>query len=531
MAENPDDTRDRRVLRVAKRSDSRPGPVRIFYDWTPSALRSAERAAEQGNLHYAASICDWLLGDDRVAGTLSARTDSLMGLEPSFEAGVGRRAKQAMKALEAGEDWWEAYPESEITQLLQWGILLGVAPSRHQWIARADHGGRVLPMPRFWHPQTLRWDWQQRRWTVRDERSVELEVVAGDGEWILHTPFGSDRPWAYGLWRSLSRWALLKQFAMSDWARHSEKGSLLVATSPEGATQQQRKELAQDLAAAGEDPVVALGNGFDLKLIEVTADTQAIYEAQIKMADLAIAIRVRGANLSTEVKEGSRAAAQAQAKTGDNAKLRFDAASISTTLHDQSLVWWAEFNFGDRKLAPWPVYPVEPEEDKKERAEMVETLGKGLETFDKLGFEIDEKALVEEFGLTFISGRPRETRVDPEPAPPPVPGDEPPKTDKKSARALASGAAAAANTGFVDGQLYADDVVDDARAKAGKQLSAGFIADLLAAIDSEDSYEAIRAAVLKRYGDSASPQELRDILQKALVLGDLAGAAAVRQDA
>lgn len=520
------------MARRPKSTDARSGAVRIYTDWDPSKLRAAERSAEQGNLWLASSVCEWLLGDDRISGTLSARTDALMGLEPTFEPGAGRRAKQAVKALEAGEDWWEAYPEPQVTQLLTWGILLGVAPARHEWVQRPDHGGRVLPMPRFWHPQTLRWDWTYRKWTLRDSNSIEQHVVAGDGEWILHTPYGPDRPWSNGLWRSLSRWALLKQYAMGDWGRHTEKGSVLVASAPEGATKEQRKELAEDLKSMGEDPVVALAPGFDLKLVEVSANTQAIYEAQIKMADLAIAIRIRGANLTTAVTErGSQAAAKQQADTGDKAKLRFDAAGISTTLHDQSLTWWAEFNFGDARLAPWPVYPVEPEEDKQQRATTFKTLGEGLAVWDKLGFEIDPKKVTEEFGFDFVTGRPNETRVDPAPGAPPTEEDtgKPPK--KAAARALASGALAAANTGFVDGQLYVDDVVDDARAKAGEQLEGSFLAELFEAIDGADSYDAIREAVLKHFGEAKSPAELRDVLAKAFALADLAGAAAVRQDA
>lgn len=528
------------MARRSKHNEALPGSVRIFTEWSPAKLRSAERAAESGNLSYAAAVCEWLLGDDRVAGTLSARTDALMGLEPTFEPGLGRASKRAVKALEADEDFWESYPESALTQLVTWGVLLGVAPARHEWTERPDHGGRMLAMPRFWHPQTLRWDWNLKRWTIRDSQSVEHEVVAGDGEWILHTPYGPDRPWSYGLWRSLSRWVLLKQFAQGDWGRHSEKGSLLVATAPEGATKEQRRELAEDLANCGEDPVVALPPGFDLDLLEVAANTQQIYEAQIKMADLAIAIRIRGANLSTAVTErGSQAAAKQQADTGDKAKLRSDAAALSTTLHDQSLTWWANFNFGDPRLAPWPVYPVEPEEDKKERAEMVETLGKGLEIFDKLGFEIDPKKVTEEFGLTFLNGRPRETRVDPAPVAPgeePAEGDDkaakPKKADpkKKSSASLVTGAGAARASadGFEAGQSYVDRLVESGRRAAAEELASD-IERVLELVDSVKSLDELETKLVALYGEM-DPERLQSLVERHMVLAELAGRRAVLQD-
>jgi phage gp29-like protein len=499
--------------------------VRVFTEWTPGLIRAAERMAEHGDLTQAVTICEWLLTDDRITGALEARLDALLGLEPTFEPGKGRKSKQVLRKLEADEDWWEAYPEGEVRQILKWGILLGVAPARHQWAERPDHGNRVLPMPAFWHPQTLKCNAQTRRWSVRDADGNEMAITPGDGEWLLHTPFGKSRPWSHGLWRSLARWVLLKQLAVGDWSRHSEKGSLLVATAPIGATQKQRRELADDLQASGADTVVALAAGFDMKMVEVSADTRAIYEAQIDKADLAIVIRIRGGNLTTNVSEGSRAAAETQQKTGDGDKLKADAAALSTTLHDQSLTWWAEFNFGDKRLAPWPVWPVEPEEDKGARATMVKTVGEALTILDKLGFEIDPKKTQEEFGLTFLNGRPREREADPVPgaAPAPAEGDKKPakgKPAKKSARAVLE--ARSKVDGAVDGQLYVDDVTDGVVPKASQSL-ADFTEALKDAIKRAGGYEGVRAEVLKAYRDAASPEQLRDVTRKALVMAELAG--------
>lgn len=515
--------------------------VRPYFDWDPRKLKLAETMAEQGSLYYAASLCEWLLGDDRVAGTLSARTDQLMGLTPTFEQGTGRRSKQAVKALEAGEDFWEAYPESELTQLVTWGALLGVAPSEQKpWVARPDHGGRMLPSLEFWHPQGLSWDANRRVWTIRDANGGEIEITIGDGTWILHTPYGNERPWAYGLWRSLAPWVLAKQYARADWARHSEKASTLVATSPLEATKTQRKEIAEQIQKIGMDSIVSLANGMDLKLLELTANTRDIYQAQIEMANEAIAIRVRGANLSTNVGKGagSKAATEAQVKTGDTAKLRFDANAISNTLHDQSLVWWAQFNFGDPRLAPWPAYPVEPEEDKTQRATMVKTLGEGLTAMKKLGFEILEKETKDEFGLTFLG-----ELSEPEPEPVPAPGDDPPpdpgeeddeaKDKKAKARArskrLGSGALAALNSGFIEGQEYTDRLVESG-VRAGAAELAETLEQVLALIDSVESYAQLEEKLNELYAGT-DPERMQEIIERYVMLAELAGRAAVLQDA
>jgi phage gp29-like protein len=522
------------------------GSVRVFTDWTWARLRSAERMAENGDLYQAVTICEWLLTDDRIVGALDARLDALMGLEPTFEEGTGRRKKKALKALEAGEDFWEAYPESEIRQMLRWGLLLGGCLHRHEWTERADHGGRLLPMPKFWHPQTLKWNWHTRQLSVRDASSVELLVTPGDGEWVFHAPHGRNRFWAYGLWRSISRWVLFKQFALGDWSRHSEKGTQKVASSPEGTTQEDRQAVANEILNAGTDAVICIPDGFDIKLLEITADTKAIYDAQIEMANNSIAITIRGGNLTTSVDKGagSKAATEAQAKTGDATKLKFDAVSLGTTLHDQSLAIWAEYNFGDPRLAPWPVWPVEPEEDKSQRTTMLSTLGDALDKLTKLGFDIDPKAVKEEFGLTFLGEYKK-----PEPIALPAPGD--PASDngkvpaggekppKKDAKALGRPQLAAEDTGHIDGQLYLDDVREDAQARVGRKLKTGLIAELMEAIKSVEvpdgtdpaiAYAAIRAAVIAKYKGAASPEKIREYTRCALVMAELAGARSIHQD-
>lgn len=408
--------------------------VRTFTKWTPALIRGAELSADGGNLRQAANLCDWMLGDDRIGPLLHTRVQTLLGIDPTFEAsGDKRRSNRVVRALEVQEDWWAAYPETELMQLLTWGILLGVKPARHQWVLDEDHGNRLLAMPECWHPQHLRYDWQTREWKIRVSQSsgldagIEQVLVPGDGDWILHTPYGKNRPWAYGLWRGLARMALLKTYAISDWSKHGEKGSLLAIESGLGeipSTARQRKELAQDIFDRGKDAIAVLPPGFSIKLVEAKANTKNIYDAQIEMANKAIAIAIRGGNLSTDVEEGSRAAAEVHERLGDRAKLRFDAQGLTSTIHDQSLVYWAEFNFGDRKLAPWPVYPTDEDEDLGAKAE---TAGKAFAAATQatmLGFEVDPEGFIQEFDLGFWLKPPSDGKLKP-PLPPAAPGEKP----------------------------------------------------------------------------------------------------------
>lgn len=394
--------------------------VRTFTTWTPALIKSAEMQAEFGNIRQAANLCDWILADDRVKGCLNIRLNALLGLEPGFEeSGDGRRKGRAVKALEGGEDYWRSYPSAELDAMHRWGIVLGLSLMRHEPEVVRDrggnvqHGGRLLPLPKFWHPQSLCFDEQSREWMVRVQAgpngTVTEEVMTpGSGEWVLHTPYGPHRPQTLGLWRGLSRWVLVKWLAVSDISNASAKGSTLAATQDAATASgsaggkspaQQRADLARDIYERGKDGVVVLPPGFSLELLQTAANTESIYRAQIDLANEAIAIAIRGGNLTTNTKGGSLAAAEAQERLGDQANLVWDGDAVTTTIHDQSLEYWALWNFGDSALAPWPVYPTKPKRDNKARAEAIVEATDAAEGLLSLGLEVESQAFIDEWEL------------------------------------------------------------------------------------------------------------------------------------
>lgn len=389
--------------------------IRVFTRWTPQLIQAAEYAADGGDLTQAAKVVAWLLTDDRIRGCLNARIQGLLGLVPGFEqSGDKRRSARAVKALEAGEDYWVSYPEHELWLMLAWGLMLGVAPMRHDPQYVDGHDGRLLPCPKFWHPATgLRFDTRQRVWKVRvaspgQEWGTEETITPGDGTWILHAPYGLHRPWELGLWKQLCWWKLLKDYGRSDWARHMEKGSLLVLTQSVvvqnapaqlANTAESRQDSANRIYQRGKDAVAALPVGADLKLVETAGKAQELYDSGIDKANEAFAIAIRGGNLTTSVEGGSKAAAEVQERTGDFVNLRFDAETTSTTLHDQSLTWWAAWNFGDAKLAPWVDFPVAPQRNFKAFAETISAFNAACRDLEQNGFEVDRQKMLDEFEL------------------------------------------------------------------------------------------------------------------------------------
>ena len=351
-----------------------PATTRSLNEWTPSLLKAARSLADGGNLELAADFCESAMGDDRVAAALSTRTKGLIALPLTFEAVRG--TKRLVKALEAGEDWWAAFPATALAQLLAWGILLGVGLARIVWTDRGETINRIVPTLQVWHPRHLRYDWQRRVWTVKVEGGKVVDVVPGEGEWVLYMPYGDSRPWAFGTWRAISLWHLLKSYAITDWAFYSEKngGGHLVAESDKDAklTKEARKELAADLFEAKANSAMVLPQGMTLRKVESTANTWETFREQKNAADMGMSVAILGQNLSTE--------ASGPVSTGATLHGRVlqvfidaDAETLSTCIHDQALVWWAEFNFGSRDNAPWPVWSTKPPEDQKQRADVGKT--------------------------------------------------------------------------------------------------------------------------------------------------------------
>lgn len=451
--------------------------------WTVDLIRSAEVSADAGQLRWAAELCDALLGDDRVQAARE-HLAGLFGLPLTFEDGVGpaRSKKRARRALEAQEDWWEIFADEVLVELLLWGVLLGVGLGELVWTSRR---GRWVPRLVVWHPRALRWDGASGRWFVRLGNGTEVEVVPGDGKWVVFTPRSSTRPWVHGAWRAVARWWRAKRYALSDWGRHSEQaGGLKVASTTDG-TDADRRKLAADLGDAGTDAAVVMPPGWDLKQLAVPSSTVDVFDRLIDAADDAITLTLLGQNLTTQVEGGSRAAADVH-KAVSAAILQGLAASLGATLRAQVLERWAFYNFNDAAVAPWPVWDTAPPADRAQDAEVLSKRTTAAVTLADRGAPVDWRALAEEHGVPLAV----------------VP--------TAPAALSAATATTAAERRALAGQVYADAVFDAAMKRAPEALDDGILGAVQKAVREARDYESLRAELVRlvKDVDDSALQEL-----------------------
>jgi hypothetical protein len=392
--------------RLYAASDFREPSARTYLTWTPSDIRQAERLADCGELRMAADLCSAILGDDRAAAVMNTRANAVLGSDLTFEKGRGRKRGAAVRALEAGEDWYEAFDEAVLAQMLIWGRLLGIQPTQLKWREFADHGGRVIPVADIYRARFLRFDERECAWKIKyGNFGLEMPIEPGDGKWLLFAPYGLSRPWEHGLWRGFARLWLLKQFAIDDWGRHSEAhgNPMRVGIPPKVGDQNHgnkklRAELANDLSQLGANSTLVLPPGFDFKLVEAAANTWEMFKAQIEMANSAMSVMAIGTNLPTEVGGSASTGATAQNLVRLDYK-KADAEALSTATHDQSLVWWAQFNFGDAGLAPWPVWDVTPPADAKAEVDVLKTFAEAVDKLTEANIPVDVQELAERFNV------------------------------------------------------------------------------------------------------------------------------------
>lgn len=492
-------------------------------------VRRALASLAVGLFSEAAVLVDAMGQDDRIEAVVQQRLEALGGLHFEMQPAAGFGAAGDNAAAVALASAPVMLDEATLSELRMWGLWLGVGIAQKVW----DTSGPVWTAKlKVWHPRYLRYDWSTRSFKVMTETG-EVEVQPASAEWVLYTPFGTERPWMRGLVRSLSIPFLIRQFCLRDWSRYSEVHGLPIrkAIVPKSAPKEVKERYRNEVAALGAESTVLLErqkNGtteeaFDLELVEAVGKSEEGFDKLIARCDTAYAVRVLGQNLTTEVKEGSRAAATVHDRVSLR-KLAFDSTTLTSCLREQLYKPWAAFNFGNAELAPWPVWDATPPEDKASRAKTYKELGEGLQALQKTGMDVDVDAEAERFGVA-VRGpakRPPERAPEEDPdAEVEEPEDEAPaKLSRRRGRGRLS-------TPGKRGEDYLDRLERNTMAQAAESLAVDLEAVLGAVEDATDGDDLKRRLVELYQG--MDPEALTGLTRRAWLLAQLAGQTAIRE--
>lgn len=524
---NPNTAARPRLGVVPSLAPMRDHAVPSFSAWNVPLVRQALADHANGQFASVSRLVDAMFGDDQVQTALGDRVKGLLGLP--FEVKPNEFAESHGGNAVAGKFkrlWARVAPKHELAHLRRWAVMIGFGLSAIPWIPDETLDG-LQWVPRLYglHPQHTRFDQHLRRFIVHLRDGQEV-VEPGGGRFLLHAPDGEYRGWMHAAVRSCAIPWLVRQYALRDWARWSEKHGLPLPRVKLPATSfvDDKETLSTVMAALGGESAALLPQGdsaqnsYDLDYLEAQTLSWEGFDRLIAKCDALIKTSINGQNLSSEVKPGADTGATLHGDVRQDWR-EDDAASLSQDLEQQLARPWAVYNVLDgERYTPTPWWNAEPPKDLGVRADLLGKVATAVATFVQAGAPVDVRAILAEHDIPMTN--------PPHATPTLAPARPVPTTTATTA--LAARAPRVPRKGAVAGQLYTDTVTDAARDAAQALLSRDVDA-VLAAIAGGESYDDVRARILAAH-EQMDPTPLAELTSDAMVAAHLAGRLSVNED-
>lgn len=381
--------------------------VSVQLGWGISDVRNALADLMAGLFDRPAQLLDTIAGDSRVQSAMRSRSGGLLGRPLQFKVPDRyKHDREAKKCLRLWERHWPRMAaEPALLDLLETAHSLGFSYAQILW----DTHGTV------WKPylQSFNARFSYYHWWYRIHVGVTLDgqspITGGDGQWVLHAPYGQYRGWMRGALRALAQWWLARNYALRDWARYCERHGfpIIIADTPFGADPNSIAQLQSQLQQIGQESVLQVPGSvdvtkygkYDLRYLEANDRNWQAFQELINQCNDEITLALLGQNLTSQVKEGSLAAARVHADVRQ-AILEADARALAQTIYVQVARPFAAFNFGNPNLAPRIQWDVRPQEDLKVKAESFNAFASGLRELRTAGFALkNPEAFARKFGL------------------------------------------------------------------------------------------------------------------------------------
>jgi hypothetical protein len=403
-----DPTKDVNALRARVLVISREIPnVIVQTGWTVSDVRSTVVDLVAGIFDRPAQLQDALAADSRMQSAMRSRSGGLLGRPLAFKLPRGlEKDPIARKCLRVWEKHWpQMHAEPALLDLLETSHSLGFAYTQTLWDTQSKYW---LPYLQSFNARYSWYNWEPRQ-HMAITRDGSVPITAGDGHWVLHAPYGAYRGWMRGHLRAVAQWWLARNYALRDWARYSERHGypIILADAPFGADPGDIAAFTAALTAIGQESVLQLAGSvdvskygkYDLRYLEPKDRNWQAFKDLIQQCNDEITLALLGQNLTSEVKEGSFAAARVHADVRQ-AILEADARALARTIYTQILRPFAALNFGDAKYAPTCQWDVRPVEDLKTKAEAFEAYATAMNQLRQAGKELDNpEGFARQFGL------------------------------------------------------------------------------------------------------------------------------------
>ncbi len=386
--------------------------VSVTGDWTIVAIREALAAHKQGLFGPSANLVDDAFGDDRVQATLGSRTGALFGQDVIHE----RAPTDDGSCEEAWTEQWKAIMGTGVChELKRWAIMMGFS------VAEILYDTSVTPWRQYlkpWHPRHIYYRWDIRK-LVAMTMTGPVIIEPGAGKWFVHSPFGLYRGWIHAAIRAIADKWMIKQLAWRDWARFNERHGLpmIKAMVPAAGDAKQKENFVSSMSTMGQEAVVGLpqmvdGTGYDIQLLEARDRAWETFKGAIESADRSIILTIKSQNLTTEVQEGSFAAARQHGNV-EQVTLEFDNDTFANDFYEQVSRPFALYNFGDASKATRSSWDIEPEEDKAVKAKTFSDISNAVSVMIAAGVQLDVASIAKEFGFNVTSSSIVKTETSP----------------------------------------------------------------------------------------------------------------------
>jgi phage gp29-like protein len=478
----------------------------------PAGLAAILRQAEQGDLSKQMELFEEIEEKDAfLASLLQTRKQAVLALDyevlPADDSAEAQRIADQVADLLRNIDL-----ETLLLDLLD-ATAKGVSVVAMRWeyhrLSRMQ-----LPTEFTWiHPRNLSYDPDSGALRLRTEE--DLEDIPYGAALVHQYRAKSGAPTRAGLMRVLSWLYLFKNYAIKDWVTFLEMYGqpLVLGKYDPTASKDELNALKEAVAALGPEGRGVISKATEIEFKEAQRFGSAdAYSRFVELIEREMAVAVTGSPLSSfDGAGGSNAMALTLDKISQRLT-RSDAKAVYATLRRDLLVPFCHYNFDRADLTPVVEPIIREPEDLRTAAETVKTLVEA-------GAPIPTWYIHERFQI-----------------PAPQPEDEvldPMRNQLRMASRgrrvrLASGEPVEQARGFVNGMLFVDELIPSATKQAAAIMQAD-LEQILQVIEQSPDYPTLRRKLVTLYAD-LDAGALAELLENALVLANLAGRAAVRED-